>query len=87
MQVKNPGSHATQAEPWRIRHGSYHSEIRKVVAVPRVDRIFSAWHGLRQLADYNPGQVCRTQQWKQRIGKLRTQAIEVAEEIYGHLTK
>jgi len=85
MNVRNPGDRVTPAEPWRIRHGSYYVEIRQVVAVEHVDRTVSGWHSLRQLADYEPGQVCRTEQWKQRIGRLRQQAIVVAEAIYEKL--
>jgi len=87
MTVSNPGDRATPADPWRIKHGSYGREIRETLGVDHADRTVSGWHGLRQRADYDPEQVCRTENWKHSIKRLRERAYEVAEAMYEKLSQ
>lgn len=86
MVVKRQGRRATAAEPWRIDHGSYYDEIRKVLDIQHADRVYAAWNSFRNRADYDSQDLAESAQWKEGSPRRRKQALDVAEAIYEKLS-
>ena len=79
------GSRATSDRPYKLAHGSYHSAIRKAIAIDNIDFVFSEWSEFRNMADYDHEQICTRMQWQKTITKKRKKAQEAAQAIYEKL--